>query len=157
LPADIQEYIARLRSEAEEANKQKKAEAKAKQAAEEARLAEAGQFKELAAAHETRVKELEPIAQSYAKLAETINAQIDAETREWPKEVKALLASTDSAVEQRLEQMTKLRPLLEKLQAQAKGQNPGNRPNPPPAGSDNRNQNIDELRQRYQASRGNPF
>ena len=142
LPADIQDYIARLRSEAEEANKQKKAEAHAKQAALEARLREQGEFKQLAEKHEARVKELEPIQESYTRLAEQINAQIAAETKDWPTEVKSLVPDINVPVESRLEQVAKLRPLIAQLTQQARGQAPGNRPNPPAQGQPSREDMI---------------
>jgi len=134
LPPDIQDYIKRLRDEAEEANKLRKAEAKAKAEAEAARLKEQGEFKALAEKHETRVKELEPIAESYTRLASTMNAQIEAEIKDWPPEVKSLVPASDVPVESRLEHMNRLRPLLEKLQVQARGTQPGNSPNPRPSG-----------------------
>ena len=142
LPPDIQDYIKRLRDEAEEANKLRKAEAKAKAEAEAARLKEQGEFKALAEKHETRVKELEPIAESYTRLASTMNAQIEAEIKDWPPEVKNLVPLQETVlssgerrvtpVEERLEHITRLRPLLEKLQVQARGTSPGNSPNPRP-------------------------
>lgn len=133
LPVDIQDYIGRLRAEAEDANKQRKAEAKAKQEAEAARLKKQGEFEELAKQHEARVKELEPIQESYTRLSTTINAQIEAEIKDWPPEVKSLVPGPDIPVESRLEQVARLRPLLEKLQVQARGTQPGNSPNPRPA------------------------
>jgi regulator of replication initiation timing len=107
---------------------------RAAQTAEQQRLAEQGQYKELAEKHEVRVKELEPIAESYTRLALTMNAQIEAEIKDWPPEVKSLVPSADVPVESRLEHMTRLRPLLEKLQVQARGTQPGNSPNPRPSG-----------------------
>jgi hypothetical protein len=130
LPVDIQDYIKSLRADAKKYRDASEAEAKAKADAEAARLKEQGQFKELADKHEAKVRELEPVATSYTKLAEQINAQIEAEIKDWPAEVKNLVPGADMPAEQRLEQMTKLRPLLEKLQTQAKTQLPGNRPNP---------------------------
>lgn len=134
LPVDIQDYIKTLRKDAEENRKKLDAEAKAKQEAEQARLAEQGQFKELAAKHEARVKELEPISTSYKALSERVNSQIDTQIKDWPAEVKSLVPSSETPVEQRLEQLERLRPLVDKLQLQAKGQQPGNAPNPKPAG-----------------------
>jgi hypothetical protein len=130
LPPDIQDYIKSLRADAKKLRDANEAEAKAKQEAEAARLKEQGQFKELADKHAARILELEPIATSYSKLAEQIQAQIEAEIKDWPQEVKNLVPGNDIPVEQRLEQLTRLRPLLEKLQVQAKTQLPGNRPNP---------------------------
>src|SRR6266704_5723985 len=161
LPPDIQDYIKRLRDEAEEANKLRKAEAKAKAEAEAARLKEQGEFKALAEKHEARVKELEPIAESYTRLASTMNAQIDAEIKDWPPEVKSLVPPQEAVlsngerrvtpVEERLEHMARLRPLLEKLQVQARGTQPGNSPNPRPSGQTPENVR-DEYEKRLRAS-----
>jgi len=48
-------------------------------------------------------------------------------------------------VEERLEHITRLRPLLEKLQVQARGTSPGNSPNPRPSG-----QTSDNVRDEYE-------
>jgi len=145
LPPDIQDYIKRLRDEAEEANKLRKAEAKAKTEAEAARLKKQGEFEELAKQHEKRIQELEPIAESYTRLASTMNTQIEAEIKDWPPEVKSLVPGPDVAVESRLEHITRLRPLQEKLQVQARGTSPGNSPNPRPSG-----QTPDNVRDEYE-------
>ncbi len=134
LPSDIQDYIKSLRADAKKYRDASESETRAKQAAEEARLAEQGQFKELAAKHEAKVKELEPISQRYSVLATQINATIEAETKDWPAEVKSLIPGIETPVESRLEQMARLRPLLAKLQEQAKGTQRGNSPNPSPTG-----------------------
>ena len=155
LPPDIQDYIKRLRDEAEEANKAKRAEAKAKAEAEAARLKKQGEFEELAKQHEKRIQELEPIAESYTRLASTMNAQIETEIKDWPPEVKSLVPPQETVlsngerrvtpVEERLEHITRLRPLLEKLQVQARGTSPGNSPNPRPSG-----QTSDNVRDEYE-------
>ncbi|MGI9061605.1 MAG: hypothetical protein ACR2H5_23860 [Ktedonobacteraceae bacterium] len=155
LPVDIQEYIARLRMEAEEANKKTKAEAKAKQVAEEARLAEQGQFKELAAKHEARAQKLEPVAASYAALAEMLSKQITAEMKDWPAEVKALYPGDTAPIEQRLEWLEKSRSLIGMLQQQARGTLPGNRPNPPQAGPGATKQSVDAANRQALLSRRN--
>jgi hypothetical protein len=134
LPADVQDYIKRLRDEAEEANKQKKAEAKAKQLADEAHMREQGQYKELAAQHEARVKELEPVSERFTQLSTLVADQITTETRDWPAELKTFDPGQDAPIEQRLEWVKKSRPLIEKLQQQARSGLPGNSPNPKPAG-----------------------
>ena len=133
LPADIQDYIARLRAEAEEANRKSKAEARAKVAAEEQRLKEQGEFKALAEKHEARLRELEPQMESYTRLAQQLQAQIEQDIKAWPEEIKAFDPGSDVPIEQRLAWVQKSRPLLEKLQAQTEAAKPvpGNRPNPP--------------------------
>jgi hypothetical protein len=151
---DLQRQIAELRRENAAHRKKNKDAEDAAALAEQQRLKEQGEFKKLAEQHETRVKELEPVATSYAKLAEQIQAQIEAEIKDWPAEVKALVPGSDVPAEQRLEQMTRLRPLLEKLQVQARGQNPGNRPNPQPANQqDARQQRIEATRAAAQQRR----
>ncbi len=137
---DALRLLAETRSEAAanrvELNKLKAAQKKqdeAAQALEQARLAEQGQFKELAAKHETRVKELEPLAERLAKLSELEHNRIDAMVKDWPEELKKLVPSRDLDAEVRLAQVENLQPLLAKLQQQAQGQFPGNRPNPPAA------------------------
>jgi hypothetical protein len=139
---DIQRIIADLRKENAAYRKKAKEQEEQAQAAEQARLAEQGQFKELATKHEARVKELEPIQESYTRLAEQINAQIAAEVKDWPSEVKSLVPDTNVPVESRLEQVAKLRPLIAQLTQQARGQAPGNRPNPPAQGQPSREDMI---------------
>lgn len=131
---DLQRQIKELRNENASHRKKFKDQEEANSAAEQARLAEQGQFKELAAKHEARVKQLEPVETSYKALSERVNSQIDTQIKDWPAEVKSLVPSSETPVEQRLEQLERLRPLVEKLQLQAKGQQPGNAPNPKPAG-----------------------
>jgi hypothetical protein len=129
---EMAKVIADLRKEnAAHRNKAKEQERLA-QEAEAERLRQQGEYKALAEKHETRVKELEPIAESYTRLASTMNAQIEAEIKDWPPEVKSLVPAADVPVESRLEHMNRLRPLLEKLQVQARGTSPGNSPNPRP-------------------------
>lgn len=130
-----------MRENAEYRRKAREREA-AQQAADEQRQKEQGDFKALAEKRETRVKELEPIAASYSKLAEQITAQIEAEIKDWPAEVKSLVPGTDVPVESRLEHIARLRPLLEKLQVQARGSQPGNGPNPQPANQQANTQRV---------------
>lgn len=137
LPADVQEYIRSLRVEAEEANKAKRAAAKAKQEAEEARLKEQGEFKTLAEKHEARVKELEPVSERYSALSGQVNSQIDAEIKQWPEEIRALDPGPGAPIEGRLEWIAKARPLVEKISGAAmqRAMLPGSRPNPQPMNS----------------------
>src|SRR5258708_13818767 len=120
LPADIQDYIKRLRDEAEEANKAKKAEVHAKQLADELRLKEQGEFKTLAEKHEARVKALEPISERYTQLATLVASQIEAQVKDWPQEVKAFDPGSDAPIEQRLAWLEKSKPLIEKLTVHAR-------------------------------------
>jgi chromosome segregation ATPase len=131
---ELQRQIKELRNENASHRKKFKDQEEANSAAEQARMAEQGQFKELAAKHEARVKELEPISTSYKALSERVNAQIDTQVKDWPAEVKSLVPSSETPVEQRLEQLERLRPLVDKLQLQAQGTQRGNAPNPKPTG-----------------------
>jgi len=133
LPPDIQDYIKRLRKEADEANEKTRAEARAKQLAEETRLKEQGEFKALAEKHEARVRELEPVSERYNQLSVLIAGQIEAQVKDWPAEVRAFDPGPDASVEQRLSWLEKSKPLIEKLQMQARAQQPGNAPNPRPS------------------------
>jgi len=135
---DIQRVIADLRKENAAHRKKAKEQEEQAQVAEQERLRQAGEYKQLAEQHEKRVKELEPIQESYTRLAEQINAQIQAEVKDWPTEVKSLVPDTIVPVELRLEQVAKLRPLIAQLAQQARGQAPGNRPNPPAQGQPSR-------------------
>ncbi len=135
---DVQRVIADLRKENAAHRKKAKEQEEQAQAAEQERLRQAGEYKQLAEQHEKRVKELEPIQESYTRLAEQINAQIVAEVKDWPTEVKSLVPDTNVPVESRLEQVAKLRPLIAQLTQQARGQAPGNRPNPPAQGQPSR-------------------
>jgi hypothetical protein len=151
LPADVQDYIKRLRDEAEEANKQKKAEARAKQQAEEERLKQQGEFKQLAEQHAARVQELEPVATRYSQLSLLVASQIEAQIKDWPQEVKAFDPGNDAPVEERLAWIEKSRPLIEKLQQQARSSNPGNSPNPRPTAA-TRDDAVDGFMKQMRAS-----
>jgi hypothetical protein len=133
LPADIQEYIRLLRGEAEEAKKREKAEAKAKQQLDEQRLKEQGEYKLLAETHAARVQQLEPIAERYEQLSKLVGEQIDSEIKDWPSTVRALDPGAESGIEVRLAWQNKARAIVGDLQQQARGQQPGNSPNPKPA------------------------
>src|SRR6266702_7789222 len=96
---DIQRVIADLRKENAAHRKKAKEQEEQAQVAEQERLRQAGEYKQLAEQHEKRVKELEPIQESYTRLAEQINAQIAAEVKDWPTEVKSLVPDTTVPVE----------------------------------------------------------
>ncbi len=131
---DLLRQIKELRSENASHRKKTQEQATAAQAAEQQRLKEQGEYKQLAETHEARVKQLEPVETSYKALSERVNAQIDTQIKDWPAEVKSLVPSSETPVEQRLEQLERLRPLVDKLQLQAKGTQRGNSPNPPATG-----------------------
>jgi hypothetical protein len=142
LPQDIQDLVRGLRREAKESREALEAKIKAEEDAAQAILKKQGEFQQLAEKHEARVKELEPIASSYAALAEQVNAQIEAEIKDWPKEVTIFDPGHDAPIESRLEWRNKSRPLIDKLQTTARGALPGNRPNPTPGGQPSREEMI---------------
>lgn len=148
---DLLRQIKDLRAENAAHRKKAQEQTQAAQAAEQARLAEQGQFKQLAEQHEARVKELEPVAQSYSQLAELVSGQIESQIKDWPTELKAFDPGKDAPIEQRLAWLEKSKPLLEKLQQQARSQSPGNAPGPRPANAGG-SKDVDELRTRYRES-----
>jgi hypothetical protein len=117
--------------------------------AEQARLKEQGEFKQLAEQHEARVRELEPQVERLQTLASLVNTQIKAQIKDWPATVKVFDPGEDAPIEQRLAWVEKSKPLIEQLQIQAKGQQPGNGPNPRPTAStpdDARNEMYEKAR-----------
>jgi hypothetical protein len=158
------EYIKRLRKEAEDANDQAKALKKAadaaehaKQEAEDAKRREQGQFKELADSYKAKVDELTPLATRYQALSDLVNAQIEAQIKDWPAEVKAFDPGKDAPVETRQAWVNKSLPLITKLVQGAPG-TPGNSPGPKPVGQQQaQQQDVATLKDRYRASRGPLF
>jgi len=138
--ADLEEIVGKLRAESadnriklkkyEEAARKQEADAKA---ALDKQLKEQGQYKELAEQHEARVQELEPVAERYGQLAELVGQQIKTQIKDWPAEVKTFDPGEDAPIEQRLAWLEKSKPLIEKLQQQARATQPGNAPNPRPS------------------------
>ena len=139
----LKQKIAELERDNKKYRNERKQQDAAIQAAEQVRLAEQGQFKQLAEQHEARVKELEPLAQSYAALADQLGKQVEGQMKDWPAEVKAFYPGSDAPIEQRLAWLEKSRALVEKLQ-QARS-TPGNAPNPKPAGN-----TPEDLRKQYE-------
>jgi hypothetical protein len=129
---DLLRQIKELRSENAVHRKKAQEQLQVAQATEQARLAEQGQFKQLAEQHAARVQELEPVASRYAELSTLVSGQIEAQIQDWPPEVKAFDPGKDAPIEQRLTWLEKSKPLIEKLQVQARATNPGNVPNPRP-------------------------
>jgi DNA repair exonuclease SbcCD ATPase subunit len=132
---DLQRQIKELRAEnAKHRKKAQEQEATAQREVEQ-RLKEQGEYKQLAEQHEARVRELEPVNERYTNLSAQISKQIASETKDWPRELKAFDPGEDAPIEDRLAWMEKSRPLLQKLQDQARSGMPGNSPNPKPAGT----------------------
>jgi hypothetical protein len=147
----LQQKITELERDNRNYRIQRKQQEEAAQKAEQQRLREQGEFQKLAEQHAARVQELEPVAQSYTQLAELVSGQIESQIKDWPAELKAFDPGKDAPIEQRLAWLEKSKPLLEKLQQQARSTQPGNAPSPRPAGT-NPGKDVDELRMRYRES-----
>ncbi len=130
--AELQAKNAEFLADNQKYREERRLQNEAAKAAEQQRLKEQGEFKQLAEQSAARVKELEPTVEKYSKLTELVSAQIKAETKDWPKEIKTFDPGDNASVEDRLAWMEKSKPLIEKLTAQAR--QPGNSPNPKPAG-----------------------
>jgi chromosome segregation ATPase len=152
LPTDVQDYIRLLRDEAKTTREQLEARTQAEQQAEQERLKKQGEYQKLAEQHANRVKELEPLAQQLATLASLVKGQIDAQIKDWPDAIKTFDPGPDADVIARLAWMEKARPHVAPLVAQQRGQAPGNSPNPPPAGGNTSEQDVNELKRRIRES-----
>jgi hypothetical protein len=149
-------HIHDLREENKERRLAADAAERAKQEAEQERLKKQGEYQKLAETHEKRVKELEPIETRYKALSELVNTQIEAIIKDWPAEIKAFDPGKDAPVETRQEWVNKSIPIITKLGQPAPGA-PGNAPGPKPAGAAGNKKDVDELRERYRATRGPLF
>jgi hypothetical protein len=147
----LQQKITELERDNRNYRIQRKQQEEAAQKAEQQRLKEQGEYKQLAEQHAARVQELEPVAQSYAQLAELVSGQIESQIKDWPAELKAFDPGKDAPIESRLAWLEKSKPLLEKLMQQVRSTQPGNAPSPRPAGT-NPGKDVDELRTRYRES-----
>lgn len=128
------------------------------QKAEEIRLKEQGEFKTLAEQRQARIQELEPVEERYTKLAEQVRAQILADIKQWPAEVKAFYPGDEASVEALQDWFARAKPLVAKLTTQAQTQTQtrpaaGNGPNPRPISTGQQQQaDIEELRRRARES-----
>lgn len=120
--------------------KEREAETKAakdKEKADADKLKEQEKWKELADSNETKAKtletQLETATASLAKLTEIVQAQLTADIKDWPDEVKSILPGADADLLVRYDAIMKAKPLAAKLIG-APGV-PGNRPNPKPNGA----------------------
>src|SRR6266571_414167 len=143
LPQDIQDLVRGLRREAKESREALEAKLRTEQDAEQQRLKQ----------HESRVKELEPIATRYNALAELVSEQIKAETKDWPASVKALDPGKDAPIEERMAWKNRAAAIVAELASQARGTLPGNRPNPTPQGQPSREELVAANRKELQKSR----
>lgn len=130
---DLQRQIKELRSENAKHRKKAQEQEAAARAEVEQRLKEQGEYKQLAEQYQSEVQRLTPVQERYTNLSAQISKQIASETKDWPRELKAFDPGEDAPIEDRLAWMEKSRPLLKKLQEQAKSGMPGNSPNPKPA------------------------
>jgi hypothetical protein len=122
---EVNDQLAELRRKDQEREAKERAEV-------EKRAKEQGQYQELL---ETRTKELDdlkPKAEQADRYAQRLHARIDAEIKEWPKELKDLVPDTTTDPEAREAQVEKLRPLMTKLQAT---RSPGTPPGPSGSGA----------------------
>lgn len=108
---------------------------KDKETADADALKEQQRFKELAETHEAKVKELSPQVETLTaerdQLQAIVGAAIDAETKDWAAEVKALLPA-EAGVLERYAAVERTRGLAARLATTPPP--PGNGPNPKPAG-----------------------
>jgi hypothetical protein len=145
--AESQRKLAEFERDNKKYRTERKQQEEAAALAQQKQLEEQGQFKALAEQHESRVKELEPVAQRYHDLSLQVALQIEAQIKDWPQEIKAFDPGNDAPVEARLAWIEKSKPIIEKLQATAV--RPGNGPNPKPGAptsEDQRNTYLDKLR-----------
>lgn len=161
LPQAVQDYIKELRDKDASARVElKKFQAAQKKQQEEAALAqqkqleEQGQFKQLAEQHAARVQQLEPIEQDYTELAALIGQQIDDETKDWPKSVKAMDPGKDAPIKQRLAWRNSAHAVVIEMQQTQRGKEPGNGPGPKSAGSMTPQQEQAALHKAFQQKRG---
>lgn len=104
-------------------------EAKVKADAEE-KLKQQGDYQKLLEAKEAELSQIKPIVENYTRLSSILVERAKSEVKDWPKEAKDLLPSTDDPFAY-VEAVEKIKPLAAKLTpAQAQ---PGNKPNPPVA------------------------
>jgi hypothetical protein len=130
---DLQRQIAELRRENASHRKSKKDAEEATQKAQADALAEQGKYKELYEQQAAQISTLKPVQEQYSALAAQVASQIEAQIKDWPQEVKTFDPGSDAPIDQRLAWLEKSKPLIAKLQEQARGTNPGNGPNPPPS------------------------
>jgi len=123
LPPDIQDYIKRLRKEAEDANDAIKAEKKAKEQAEQERLKQQGEWQKLAESAQTELGQLKPeldtLKTRYKTVSDLVVSSFKETIKDWPKEVKDLLPGQgdDSDPVEWIAAVNKYKPLAEKLKA----------------------------------------
>lgn len=133
-----QKRIHELNKENEKRRKQADEQAKQQQEAEEKRLAEQGEFKTLAdqrtAERDAVTAQLETAAGKLLRLNEILSADISRRIEAWPQEVKSLVPDGEGVdALQRLERITELEPLAQRLmKASAPG---GNSAGPAPSGA----------------------
>jgi predicted nuclease with TOPRIM domain len=114
---------------------------------EEQRLKEQGDFQKLAEQHKARIEELEPKVAEHEELVELWNERLKLDTKDWPDSVKKLLAPTkDLPMKARIKQVADLQLVVNEMQTQQRGSQPGNSPSPKPAGQ----QTPDDIRRTFE-------
>ena len=138
---EVNEKLQKLQADADKA-------AKEAAKAEEERLAKEKQWEDLAEQRKTRIAELEPahaaLSERTTKLEAMISAQLEAEIKEWPDEVKALDPGKDADLLVRLDWLNRSRALAEKLSGQPPI--PGNGRRPAPVAQAGKHQNDQSVR-----------
>ena len=99
---------------AEETRKQEAKATKAAEAARAAALKDQGDYKKVAEQHEARLAELEPYKARVEAYEQRLSAEIEAEIKDWPAEVKAFDPGAEN-MQARLDWRDKARPLAAQL------------------------------------------
>jgi hypothetical protein len=150
---DLQRELALAKNEARNLRKRFREQEEVANTAEQTRLKEQGQYKQLAEQLQSKLQSLEPKSERYDALSTLVSEQIDAEIKDWPATVKALDPGPDAGIETRLAWRNKARAIVNDLQQQARGQQPGNGPNPRPA-PHTKEQQIEAAREQFRRERG---
>lgn len=135
IAASARKQAAEARVELNKLKAEKQQQEEAGRRAEEERLRQQGEYQKLLEQQAPEFERLRSVEQDYLALSASTHKQIDAEIKDWPKEVKALVPSAETPVHQRMDRLNEARAVLALVQQQARSQSPGNGPNPKPAGN----------------------
>lgn len=145
---ELQRKLVELERDNKKYRTERKQQEEAAALATQKQLEEQGQFKALAEQHAARVQQLEPIQQDYTELSVLISQQIDDETKDWPKSVKAMDPGKDAPIRQRLAWRNSAHAVVVEMQQTQRGSQPGNSPGPKPAsGEATRQQQKDRFKE----------
>jgi hypothetical protein len=146
---ELKKIVEDLRKEQASNRNKLKAQETAQAKAEEERLKKQGEFQTLAEQRETRVKELEPqvtaLTTERDELAGILTAQLEAEIKDWPAEIKAMDPGKEAGLKARSAWRDKAKIAVEKFVGTGAPARPGNRPNPPASGGNGKDV-VAELR-----------